>query len=230
MQRKITTESPWTEDAQTSYKNYLGYAGEETNQGIQYNQSILGGLNTLFSDGKSSPKQPAIKVVAFDGDFESLSNAASCPLYCNKLVIRNMRDTSLMFHFEKDIIPGIVGIDAVNKKSINEFKIAYRNIVPNEFSEARSLAGPMGYHEYVIDGSAFTGKIQFLKFTANSDRLATPLKIVLENCNGGHCTVLGLDQKSVSEVFINKCDSKKFEFIPVYEDLIAADRPMMCKY
>lgn len=218
MLRKTTTNNTSSQDdALTTYKEFLAYAGEEVNQGVQYNSRVLHGLHTLFCSqepiSKKDHKEPELKVHSYNGEPYPLSTAASRSLYCNKLIIRNVQNAGLFFNFDENIIPRIVGIEPISRKASEQLMITYRNIVPSEFSQATSLAGPMGYHEYVIDGSNYTGESAMINFTANSDGKLTPLRIVLENCKG-NCMVRGLDEKAVSEIFSNKCDELEFE--PIY--------------
>lgn len=208
--RQKDVKQIWKEDPTISYKNFLGLADEQTRQSVQHNKETIKILSTLFSTKKEEKSaSDELKVSSRDGNFYPLSTALSSSLYCSKLIIRNINDVDFSFLFDSKIIPRIVGIDADSNlgKNIN---IAYRNIVPIEFSEAPQLAGPMGYHEYVIDGNHVSAKDGYLNFCVNSDINKTRIKVVIENCKG-NITIIGLAEAQVSKIFENNC-KKDLEF------------------
>lgn len=200
----------WPEDPLTAYKNFLKYAGKNVNDMVEYNLQANAMLASLYPGIKNlSPAPQELQVHAHNGDFYPLSSAESMPLYCSKLTIRNAAKANLHFTFGEKVIPGIVGIKSQGGEISENARVAYRNIVPSEFSNETQLAGPMGYHEYIIDCSGT--KHAEIYITANSDPNMTPLRFVLEKCTGS-CLVTGLNQTAVEKVFTNKCGPEHFKF------------------
>lgn len=209
--------NPWTEDPIETYKKFLKSAGEEVDAGVEYNRSML----TLFaplSSPTSNPKKEELKVYAKNCSFYPLETAVGMPLYCSKITIRNVEKAAFGFHFGENILPDILGIETKGKTA-ESLLIAYRNIVPSEFEQCPQMAGPMGFHEYIIDGNHFD-KTASITFVANSDFKKTPIKIVFENCNGMG-VVKGLKDDSIDQIFENKCDKKEFCLFPMLENKIS---------
>jgi len=194
----------------TAYKKYLEYAGPGVNAGVTFNRGMVSALQSFYGTGNTeSPDE--IKVHESNGEFQPLSKALSLPLYCEKITIRNLENAMLIFNFKENIISRILGIECASKNTSQLCKIAFRSIVPDEFSQCPQVAGPMGFHEYLLDGQDQGAKEAFISFVANADFKQTPIKIVLENCKGT-CSVTGLDAAATSRVFENKCDAEKFHF------------------
>lgn len=198
--------SPWTEDPLVAYKNFLNYAEQRVNDEVKFNRQML----TFFGASHTTEKEKELKVYAYNGKFYPLSTMLSLNGYCSKVTIRNIERAMLIFNFKNNIISRVLGIEAGEREG-KDIQIAYRNIVPSEFSQATQLAGPMGFHEFMIDGSKTNiKKTSLIQFFANSDFNATPIKIVLENCKG-FCFVEGLDIDAFSRVFDNKCNEDDFK-------------------
>jgi hypothetical protein len=209
-----SAQHPWTEDPLVAYQNYLKYAGKGVNAGVMYNRAVI----TMFG-APSSEKNNELEVHAHNGEFYPLNTVMRMPAYCSKVTIRNLHDVVLLFKFSDNIISGILGMQTDSRKLGQNVRVAYRNIVPSEFSQATSLAGPMGFHEFLIDGEHYQGNNKLLEFIANSDFNATPILIVLENCKGV-CEIKGLDAAKVERIFENKCtpDLLTFNIVPPVAD------------
>ncbi len=212
IEAKMEDEKPiWAEDALVSYKKFLEYVGIDVKKDIEHNQQVMSALSFFYSK-ESKFDDRELKVHAYNGKFYPLTTAIKSPLKCSKLVLRNLDcdyETGLVsINFEPTIMNGIIGINAT-KNEADKMEIAYRNIVPSEFSQARQLAGPMGYHEYIIDGKNCKD-FKIIQFFINSDFKQTPIKIVLENCKGS-ILVVGLNEEEVNKIIENKCDSKQFQ-------------------
>lgn len=169
---------PWTEDSLVAYKNFCQFNGLDSDF-----------VNTIS------------KVHTHDGSFYPLSGVLNSNLKCSKVTIRNFKDGCFTFTFNKDIIPGILGMNTFNPKTAEQVQIAYRNIVPEGFSQ---YAGRLGLHEYIIDGKDYK-ETAMISFFANSDVNYSPIKIVLENCNEGMCLVRDLNDEAIAKIFENRC-------------------------
>ncbi len=206
--KAVESKPIWTEDPLVSYKRYLEYCGDDIKKSVTGNQEALSALSFFYS-GKETISEPELKVAAaHNGNFYPLSTAVGRPIYCSKITIRNIESVYIGLNFDTEIMPGIVGINA-RPKTADQLKIAYRNIVPSEFSQAPQLAGPMGYHEYIIDGNNYKD-LAIISLFINSDFKMTPLKIVVENC-AGNISVNGIDEKDVNKLLENKCASDKLK-------------------
>lgn len=182
----------WKEDPVEAYKNFLKYVGGDVSQSIAYNKEILDTISGVDSSAEKTPIIDASRISAEDGKFNSLQPLIGHNLYCAKMTVRNINNIFLVFNFDERIFDRTVEIDAEPKAS-GQLQIAYRSIVPSEFRSARSIAGPMGYNEYIIDGTRCNKKnAAFLKFYINSNFNWTPIKIVLENCKGSCLNSLGV--------------------------------------
>lgn len=197
---KKVSSSPWIEEPTVAYNNFLQYAGPEVNKAVEHNRAVLSLLGTSSTPGIETD----IKVVAHDEDFLPLNTVISHNLYCSKITIRNVKKANFMFLFAENIFSRCLDIKVDDPYVAQILHIAYRNIVPSEFSQSAQLAGPMGFHEYLIDGSGFNNDATII-FFANSSFDVTPIKIVLDNCEGS-CSVRGIDKDGLARVFVNNCD------------------------
>ncbi len=183
--RNPPLENPWTDDPLVAYKNFLKYTGQEVNEYVQRDD---------------------LKVHTYEA-FYPLKMLLDVNNFCSKITIRNVTDATLVFDFADDVIPRILGIKMIDdSKAAPPIHVAFRNIVPYEFSQCTHLAGPMGFHEYIIDGK--NNKLPPMIFAANSNFEATPLKIIFENCKG-KVDIHGLTPDKINAVFENKCNEKE---------------------
>ncbi|MFA6304125.1 MAG: hypothetical protein WC627_13475 [Legionella sp.] len=195
---------PWTEDPKVAYQNFLKYAGDNVNDSVAYNNAMVASI--AESMGNKTPSGQ--EVHAHNGVFYPLDLHIGQPFYTSKVTFRNIEKAKLYFEFESDILPRILGVTSSNKELLTTFRVAYRNIVPAIFSKTPSIAGPMGFHEYIIDGSNFKSDAAITCY-AHPDYNQTPLKVVIENC-GGSCLVDGLETDAIAKVFENKCATNRF--------------------
>ena len=197
------------EDPVVAYENYLTYSGEDVREDVIYNKDMLNALSGIKDMTEKKSAIDASRISTQDGRFEALKPLVGHNLYCAKLTIRNINKAFLSFHFGERIFDRTVGIEAEPDDS-KQLRIAYRNIVPSEFKQpsSRSMAGPMGYNEYIIDGTHCNNENRiFLNFYINSNFKWTPIKIVLENCKGS-CHIRGLSDEEIAKRFENKCNEK----------------------
>lgn len=218
---------PWTEDPKVAYQNFLKYAGDDVNSSVGYNNGMVAWITESMGNNIPSGQE----VHAHNGAFYPLEANNGQPFYTSKVTFRNIEKAELHFEFQKDILPRVFGIASKDPELLSTFRVAYRNIVPAIFSQTRAIAGPMGFHEYIIDGSNFKSDASITCF-AHSDFKTTPLKIVFENC-GGTCTVDGLEKDAIEKVFENKCDTNRFNFFSLNatnKDTDIQDLDPMSKY
>lgn len=187
-------EAPlWKEmpGAVETYVAYLDYADPEVKQQLSYNLNMLSALSNFY--GQSSPVNPEKEstinpdvVVAHAGKFYPLNAYLNGDGYCSKITFRNINSSVIHFTFSKDAYYGTVRprLDG-DYNIVNRLQLATRNIVPSHFRSAASLAGPMGFHEWLIDGDLYkenlTGPFTSLEFKINPE---TPMLIEFKNCSG----------------------------------------------
>ncbi len=173
--------------ASEAYNDYLQYADPEVTGGILYNQKVCNTLNILYGIGedKENNQEPSLShlnvVQTTIGKYYPLSCYLESNMYCSKVTIRNLDAGLVRFIFKDEVHYGTLRIyaDSDEAQKVNH---ALRTIVPDTFRSAPQLAGPMGFHEYIIDGSDYlmTSGLD-LELHINPK---TPIKIVIENCKG----------------------------------------------
>lgn len=196
-QASNTEKTPWDdqESPNVVYSQFLKYAGNDVRATIEYNEATNRALSKMYSkddnadkvsDQASAEKSPldSLKVVAaHTGSFFPL-NTWTGNTYCSRLILQNLNSECVAFLFLEDVIPRVLGLRQVSKKMGQEAKVAYRNIVPSLFRQASSLAGPMGLHEFLVEGNGIDFKKESIIFVANKDRDVTPLEVYFKNCSG----------------------------------------------
>lgn len=155
--------------------------------------------------------------------------------YCSEMTLRNLNTgyLNIKFNFIANYDKALVSIfknPYSSKIKVNSFlndvTIENRTIVPYLFKKAPQLAGPLGFHEYIMDGTNFLNEAQNgvgLDFYMSPK---FPVKFNIENCTG-QWTVSGLTEDQFSIVFkwqerettFNIFDKKR---INEYKDLITA--------
>lgn len=192
----LTGDDGWSSFSSPSeaYRHYLTYADNEVREGIRHNQEVINFLNALYSPESAKPQSfwqkliygrssDHLKVVqTHAGKFYSLSKYLGAPLKASKINIRNLDDNTILFNFTNEIPYGYALLSA-NPDRAQKINMARRNIVPSLFSKTPGLAGTLGFHEFLIDGSAYkeqeTGLL--LELNLHPD---TPIKISMDNCKG----------------------------------------------
>lgn len=201
-EKTVVSKSIWTEDPLVAFTKFLEYSDADTKK-IDFNSKDVP-KPSLFTPSKEekSAINKELKVHVNDGEFYPLTTALNSNTPCSKLTIRNLDSSMIKLNFDPGIMPGIVGIQSSLKKMTDTIQIAYRNIFPSEFASYQ--CGPIGYHEYIIDGKNWK-KTAAIGFFMNSNR--PPMKIVLENCEG-IVGISGMNKEEINTILENRCDSK----------------------
>ncbi len=215
-------KTPWDDQdsPQVAYSQFLTYAGKNVRDLVEYNEITSHSLSKMYSQKKVTEKEldpesadvnplDSLKVVAaHSGAFYPL-NTWNGNTYCSRLVVQNLNFKSIVFCFEEDIIPRVLGMGQVSKTIGQEARVAYRNIVPSLFGESSSLAGPMGLNEFLVDGHRLDFTKDTIIFFANKNREVTPLEVYFKNCTG-LVGVKGID--SDNKIF-HSSDSPDLNFL-----------------
>jgi len=160
-------------------------------------------------------------LVTHSGQFDPL-RTYNGPIYCTRMIFRNMRDVEVTIVYKSSIIYGILGKTYCDEKLASQASVSYRNTVPCVYESAPSLAGPYGIHEFLIDGASFvppvskhTGKtkVSRLSFICN---LQSPISFDIINCSG-KWIVDGIQREHVESRFTA---DPPVEIIYRYTDLL----------
>jgi hypothetical protein len=224
-----TTPEPWNNATpfEQVYQHFLESSSDQVKQYLNYNKELLEGLssNTLSSR----------IVAAHQGEFLRFETVTRLRPYMSYITFSKFQNVNMGILFKPDIIPRVMGVVNCDPDFAEKVQIAYRNIVPYEFRDesARSCAGPMGCHEYFIDGSSFTPNFDpnqnedandtsedpltaksSVNWIANNNPEITPLVLEIKDCQNVTFVVTGLQLDRLQKLFIVSKDTK-IEFLPL---------------